>query len=183
MNYEQYMESEEWKALRAQAYDRAGGQCELCGGKAAAAHHIKYPKDYREDAPQNLLVVCELCHRKLHGIRGELAEAAYYSQLLKAWDIEERCPHCMNEAAHPIRVAININGNISIIESDGLRLMSGKPTGQGASIWVHFACEEDHRWAVRWQFNKGKTYKTVDSKPGIDIEPYGWTTLWRGGEI
>lgn len=65
--YLEYLNSEEWKALRDKAYERAGHKCELCRHEAGAVHHIKYPKNLADDDLSNLLVVCTLCHDKLHG--------------------------------------------------------------------------------------------------------------------
>ena len=67
--YENYMACIEWKFLRRRAYERAGNMCELCGELAFAVHHIKYPRHYTEDNLKNLIVVCESCHNKLHGLR------------------------------------------------------------------------------------------------------------------
>ncbi len=65
--YQDYLDSEEWKELRAKAYRRASNRCELCANDAQAVHHIQYPKDFKDDDIANLLVVCNICHDKLHG--------------------------------------------------------------------------------------------------------------------
>lgn len=69
MNYANYLQSPEWDALRKKAYQRAKHKCELCADSAAHVHHIKYPKNLANDETDNLIVVCEDCHKKLHGIR------------------------------------------------------------------------------------------------------------------
>jgi hypothetical protein len=66
-NYQDYLNSDEWKELRAKAYSRANNRCELCANDAQAVHHIQYPKDFKDDDTANLLVVCNICHDKLHG--------------------------------------------------------------------------------------------------------------------
>lgn len=181
MNYQQYLESDEWVGLRERAYERAGGKCELCSQDAGAVHHVRYPKDFRQDKLANVIVVCNLCHRKLHGLTGETAELAYYSQSItdrKQYQ-QAKCPCCGESNNHLTRVVVNIAGNISILENSGLRLLTGKPTGRGASVWLHFVCENGHPWATRWQFHKGATLTCVDKEPAIDFEVDGWTTLWR----
>lgn len=70
--YQQYLQSPKWKDLRAAARARAGNKCELCGGPPDHVHHIRYPKRYKEDHIDNLLVACAACHSKMHGIRDEL---------------------------------------------------------------------------------------------------------------
>jgi hypothetical protein len=69
MNYADYLQSPVWDVLRKRAYQRANHKCELCAESAAHVHHVKYPKNFSSDALDNLVVVCEGCHKKLHGIR------------------------------------------------------------------------------------------------------------------
>lgn len=76
MSYQAYLASPEWKHLRAQARQRAGHQCEHCGGSPDHVHHVRYPKNLKDDVLENLIVVCESCHMKHHGIRGEEMENA-----------------------------------------------------------------------------------------------------------
>lgn len=68
MDYQDYLNSDEWKELRKQAYRRSKNRCELCNNTAHSVHHIKYPKHYSQDKLKNLLVVCDSCHNKLHGL-------------------------------------------------------------------------------------------------------------------
>jgi len=56
-----------WQA----AIDRAGGLCELCGVKAIRIHHKdgrggNSPKAERNDELDNLIALCESCHRRIH---------------------------------------------------------------------------------------------------------------------
>lgn len=67
-HYNQYIRSERWKELRELALQRAQFKCELCGNPYSAVHHIKYPANYDTDTLENVLVVCETCHEKLHGL-------------------------------------------------------------------------------------------------------------------
>jgi hypothetical protein len=70
--YAQYLASDQWKELRAQARQRADNKCEFCGGPPDHVHHVRYPKRYAEDHVDNLVVACEPCHSKLHGIRNDV---------------------------------------------------------------------------------------------------------------
>lgn len=70
--YQRYLVSPEWLKLRAQARERSGNKCEFCGGTPDHVHHVKYPKKYKDDHIDNLVVACESCHSKLHGIRNDL---------------------------------------------------------------------------------------------------------------
>jgi hypothetical protein len=69
--YKAYLRSAEWRALKTLALERADFKCELCGEFYTTVHHVKYPKRYNEDHLDNLWVVCQKCHDKLHGIREE----------------------------------------------------------------------------------------------------------------
>lgn len=71
MEYQDYLNSDKWKALSAQARQRANNICEFCGGSADHVHHVKYPenKDYSMDCLDNLVAICEVCHKLSHGIR------------------------------------------------------------------------------------------------------------------
>ncbi|MGX9728798.1 MAG: DUF3276 family protein [Candidatus Electronema sp. VV] len=69
--WSEYMNSRKWEDLRREALKRADYKCELCNASYKAVHHIRYPKKYRDDHADNLLVVCKKCHAKLHGIRDE----------------------------------------------------------------------------------------------------------------
>ena len=71
MNYREYMESPQWKALRAKARERARHKCEYCKGPPDSVHHVAYPKNFKDDVLENLIVVCSSCHMKSHGIRGK----------------------------------------------------------------------------------------------------------------
>lgn len=67
--YSDYLNSEKWDSLKKLALERADYKCELCDATYKAVHHVKYPKKYKNDHIDNLLVVCGKCHAKLHGIR------------------------------------------------------------------------------------------------------------------
>ncbi len=70
--YREYLGSLEWQWLRELAMERAKGVCELCRQETATAvHHVKYPKQFQDDHPDNLLALCDGCHEKQHGIRAK----------------------------------------------------------------------------------------------------------------
>jgi 5-methylcytosine-specific restriction endonuclease McrA len=68
MSYKDYLNSTQWKLLRIEALKRARGLCEHCGAPANAVHHIKYPKTFKDDNINNLVSVCDRCHKLHHGI-------------------------------------------------------------------------------------------------------------------
>lgn len=69
MTYDEYMHSEQWRALRALAIKRAGYKCtgRDCGSPHnLEAHHIRYPIDFAFDHVDNLRVLCHECHKAEH---------------------------------------------------------------------------------------------------------------------
>lgn len=66
--YSAYLRSDSWRDLRRKVAERSRGLCELCGSSGHHVHHIRYPKNLADDRLANLLMVCETCHKKLHGI-------------------------------------------------------------------------------------------------------------------
>jgi len=68
MTYKQYLQSEEWKFLRQIVIDKQEGQCAKCGRDITEVHHLKYPKTWNEDNPDNLIGLCGKCHMEEHGI-------------------------------------------------------------------------------------------------------------------
>lgn len=89
-----------------------------------------------------------------------------------------KCPVCGCEFVRPAGVIVNVGGVITIIEEQIPWITRGTPTGRGVSIWLHFACEEGHRWTERYQFHEGWTLKEL-----VIHEPSplpGWPpTIWR----
>lgn len=74
--YAKYLQSQSWKSLARAARERANQRCEFCGGSPDHVHHVRYPRDLAEDEIGNLIVLCESCHSKSHGIRGrEMSDA------------------------------------------------------------------------------------------------------------
>lgn len=69
--YQEYLHSDRWKALRASVFKRvADPRCYCCEKRKAAGwylevHHLTYERVGRE-LPGDLVLVCEWCHRSIH---------------------------------------------------------------------------------------------------------------------
>jgi ribosomal protein S14 len=64
--YNEYLQSDEWKQKRAKVLARAKHQCEVCGEKAATEiHHLHYKHVFAEFLFE-LVAVCDDCHQRLH---------------------------------------------------------------------------------------------------------------------
>ncbi len=67
--YEAYLRSQEWMAIRASVFERCGGVCEICKeAPAEEAHHLTYERIGRENL-SDLMGVCKPCHELIHGPR------------------------------------------------------------------------------------------------------------------
>lgn len=82
--YHNYLHSADWANLRTMVLHRANGWCELCRqSPVTEVHHVRYPKRFTEDHPDNLLALCGECHDKQHGIRVETMSTSMISGALK----------------------------------------------------------------------------------------------------
>ncbi len=81
MTYKQYLNSDKWKNLRKQVFERANrkageqhalGICEECGYKpwkpCLQVHHINYDNVFHEKL-SDLILLCPNCHRARHKIK------------------------------------------------------------------------------------------------------------------
>jgi len=74
--YAEYLQTPEFKAVKAIVMRRSGGRCEntkmpqggpeRCNRDAVDPHHTDYCKWGDFDPPENLLAVCRECHESLH---------------------------------------------------------------------------------------------------------------------
>lgn len=67
--YEAYLRTPEWRAVRGLVFERCGGVCEICEeSPAEEAHHLTYERIGREEL-SDLMGVCKPCHTLIHGPR------------------------------------------------------------------------------------------------------------------
>lgn len=81
-SYEAYLSSPEWHARARQAKRDAGYECALCSrcDSPLEVHHRKYDRLGHED-PKDLIVLCEVCHRRHHRIFSE--------EIARYWDYQQ----------------------------------------------------------------------------------------------
>ena len=67
--YELRRESREWAVLKRRVYARDGYRCRLCGHADVGlqVHHSTY-KNYAQERLEDLLTLCETCHRRVHDL-------------------------------------------------------------------------------------------------------------------
>ena len=63
-NYDNYLETEEWKERRASLRDEAQGNCQLCNtyiGNKGVVHHYSYDDLFQETGDKEIYI-CRDCH-------------------------------------------------------------------------------------------------------------------------
>jgi hypothetical protein len=75
-NYEQYINSPEWRAFRLMVFAGRGRRCQSCTKNEGQmhVHHLHY-RTFRHEQPADVLVLCEGCHTLVHESK-RLASAA-----------------------------------------------------------------------------------------------------------
>jgi hypothetical protein len=70
--HDRYLQTPQWRRLRAAVLHRTNGMCEGCGTRVATqVHHLTYDRWQREML-FDLVAVCDVCHAQIH----ERAESA-----------------------------------------------------------------------------------------------------------
>ena len=66
MPYQEYLQTEHWQAVSAQAKRQAGTRCQLCNSiRRLHTHHHTY-ENLGHEQPGDLIVLCDECHGKHH---------------------------------------------------------------------------------------------------------------------
>jgi hypothetical protein len=69
--YHNYLKSPEWKAFRKLAFEHYGRKCSECDRtKTLQIHHKTYDNIFNEKL-EDVVVLCEYHHKKVHGIKTE----------------------------------------------------------------------------------------------------------------
>ena len=79
VDYRAYIRSSKWQEIRQRALNRAGNRCEKCQAVGRLdVHHLTYDR-LGSELLEDLLVVCEACHKVEDSLReGRTATKQYY---------------------------------------------------------------------------------------------------------
>ncbi len=89
MPYDLYLTTTHWERTRRRKIGAAMEQCEQCGRRdGLEVHHLTYER-IGEELPEDLQVLCPICHREAHGIEPTVrdwtrARFMYGSETIKA---------------------------------------------------------------------------------------------------
>ncbi len=96
IDYRGYLKTEEWKMKSSEAKQRASFTCELCGchedelkDAKLEVHHVSYVR-LGYEKPEDLVVLCSDCHRKIHEDKVTFEEAREIYKNVELWP-EKRC--------------------------------------------------------------------------------------------
>jgi 5-methylcytosine-specific restriction endonuclease McrA len=83
VDYEEYLQTTEWRVRANDAKQRAKWQCALCcSTKALEVHHRTYERLGRERS-DDLIVLCWRCHRRHHGtLQSSLRKHQRYLEMM-----------------------------------------------------------------------------------------------------
>ena len=66
--YISYLDSKEWADIKLDIRQNKGNRCEICNStKKLHVHHKTYKRLFKEEY-SDLMLVCEVCHNKIHSI-------------------------------------------------------------------------------------------------------------------
>lgn len=69
--YIQYLKSEGWKERRKILLESADNKCCKCGNIANQLHHLNYRNLGCEVLGDDVIAVCNSCHKEIHGEKNE----------------------------------------------------------------------------------------------------------------
>lgn len=70
--YNEYLLSDKWDSIKNKFTKLPNYEevCFLCFCKdSLQCHHWRYEKDWNKDKPENLILLCEMCHKSVHSTK------------------------------------------------------------------------------------------------------------------
>lgn len=81
--------SDNWDNIRKMVYARDGYRCAMCGKKGKLhAHHIVPVKISHDNSLNNLVAVCEKCHRKLEAVGFKILKEGGGTAMLRRMELK-----------------------------------------------------------------------------------------------
>lgn len=67
--YFEYLKSDHWRNLKLSAFNKYGRFCNFCGNrKRIEVHHLRYPNPLESATEEDVVPLCERCHKSAHKI-------------------------------------------------------------------------------------------------------------------
>jgi hypothetical protein len=114
MNYQEYLQSEDWKITREAALKRAHYKCQLCASKQdLEVHHNNY-SNLGNEKPSDLVVLCDICHETYH----KVLDIKYTGTLINTEPVQANIPDILpdnrnkgEKAGHTV-IGCGVTGSI-----------------------------------------------------------------------
>ncbi len=68
-SYQEYLQSDIWKAIKKIILQRDNYTCQVCNCRATQVHHKLYPEIWGHEVPDILISVCNSCHHDFHHLQ------------------------------------------------------------------------------------------------------------------
>jgi 5-methylcytosine-specific restriction endonuclease McrA len=68
--YFDYIHSPQWQARSAECIRKAGYKCQQCGSMSGLQTHHKNYQRLGNECPEDIVCLCKLCHKEIHGLEG-----------------------------------------------------------------------------------------------------------------
>jgi len=88
-SYQDYMRSEDWKERAEEFKDKAGNKCSLCGSIEKIQVHHKHYRSLGFEKEEDIIVVCDTCHKKFHNIMAKEKKGKLWGLKDKKYTSEE----------------------------------------------------------------------------------------------
>ncbi len=75
VNYDEYLQSPEWREKRLQVLERDGHTCQVCciSGRDVEVHHLTY-RSLGDEPLEDLITVCKACHHVISSIEYKMVQ-------------------------------------------------------------------------------------------------------------
>ena len=103
--YLEYLASPEWQWRKDRAFEaQTTPRCYCCNRKGSIRrpldlHHLTYERFGREP-PEDLVLVCRLCHRAIHHIVTDDCSVRQATETVRSWRVAGRRPDWMRSLRH-----------------------------------------------------------------------------------
>lgn len=175
MTYDEYIQSDIWKAKRSERLRIDGYRCQMCGtAKNLRVHHIRYPDVLGMESVEDLVTLCDRCHEHAHSaeglVQGRRAEMAEIRRNIRnasrtVWDfafIGFALNRCEALSLDPMKWA-----DLRIVRTEFCKIF-GKPEDEITLVGVQkFQTNWEHAEIERFLNSGCNSISEISKKTGI----------------
>jgi hypothetical protein len=134
-NYQEYLQSPEWKKIREEVVARDGERCLICSADGTdkenglEVHHWRYADDWANDNADNCVTLCADCHRDRHLGKGAATIDEALDQFRCVGEFQHN--HCAGECRQ-----VGYTEGIRVGMNNVFSLISGLATGRRPEVTI-----------------------------------------------